>query len=67
MANGIGITDMERAAKELESLSPGMLELLERETTALLYALWKARGKQKRIVDATSNGAASLTNDPHND
>lgn len=47
----LGIRDMERAAVELDSLSPGMLELLERQTTAFLYALWKARGKEKRIVD----------------
>lgn len=46
----IGVTDMEKAGHDLESLPSGMLELLERQTTAFLYALWKAQGKNKRIV-----------------
>jgi len=63
MGNSIGIANMEKAARELDQLNPGMLELLERQTTAFLYALWKAQGKDKRIVTPNGNG---LTTPPHN-
>lgn len=56
MGNSLGIRDMEKAAGELDSLSPSMLELLERQTTAFLLALWKARGKQKRIITIDKTG-----------
>lgn len=51
MGNTVGITDMEKAAREFDSLSPAMLELLERQTTGFLVALWKAQGKCKKIID----------------
>ena len=40
-----------RTADELTSLNRPTLEQLERQTTAFLYAIWKAQGKEKRVVD----------------
>ena len=40
-----------RTADELTSLTHPTLEQLERQTTAFLYAIWKAQGKEKRVVD----------------
>lgn len=32
-------------------MPPPTLEQLERQTTAMLYAIWRARGINKRIVE----------------
>lgn len=58
MGESIGVTDMERAALRFDELPPGMLEQLERQTTAFLIALWKAQGKQKRIVSGSPHPLA---------
>lgn len=35
----------------IETLPPPSLEQLERQTIALLYAIWRAQGKSKRVVE----------------
>lgn len=47
----LGISDFERAASQLDQVPPGILELLDRQATAFLYAIWKARGRDYRIVE----------------
>lgn len=44
------IEDCQQSVERLEDVPPPTLELLEREITAALYAIWKARGVRKRIV-----------------
>lgn len=39
-----------RLAEHLHELPVPTLELLDRQTTAFLYAIWEARGIKKRIV-----------------
>lgn len=56
MDGDIGIASFERAAKQLEELPYPTLEQLERQTTAFLYAIWRARGVDKRIVKGNENG-----------
>ncbi|MCA9368528.1 hypothetical protein KC887_09865 [Candidatus Kaiserbacteria bacterium] len=36
---------------DIETLPPPSLELLERQIISTLYAIWKAQGKDKEIVD----------------
>jgi hypothetical protein len=54
--NDIGVTSFERAARQLDELPQPTLEQLERQTIAFLYAIWRARGVDKRIVTPGKNG-----------
>lgn len=40
---------------EIRQLTPQSLEQLERTLTASLYAIWRAQGKQKRVVEIRQN------------
>ena len=42
---------MSNVQDEIETMQPPALELLERQLTAALYAIWRAQGKSKRVVD----------------
>ena len=46
----MGVSDFERAAQQLDQVPPSILELLDRQATAFLYAVWRARNVRKRIV-----------------
>lgn len=35
----------------IDTLPPQSLEQLERQMIALLYAIWRAQGKSKRVVE----------------
>ena len=45
-----------RLAEHLHELPVPTLELLDRQTTAFLYAVWEARGIKKRIVRVEVDG-----------
>lgn len=42
---------MSNVQDEIETMQPPALELLERQLIAALYAIWRAQGKSKRVVD----------------
>lgn len=60
--------DCQQSVEQLEDVPPPTLELLEREITAALYAIWKARGVRKRIVrvdNGNYHALEVLTDDSH--
>jgi hypothetical protein len=60
---GIGITDLTRFAEkgeELASLPDTMLELLDRQLTSAVRAVWAARGIRKDIFKVDKKGKPVL-------
>lgn len=46
----MGVPEFERAAEGIKTLSPAVLELLQRQTIAFLYAIGRAQGVEYRVV-----------------
>ena len=45
----------------IETLPPPALDQLERQLIALLYAIWRAQGKSKRVVEVRKDDTDSNT------
>ena len=46
----------------IETLPPPTLEQMERQLIALLYAIWRAQGKSKRVVEVRKDNNAQASN-----
>ena len=47
---------------EIAMLPAPTLEQLERQITAVLYAIWRAQGKDKRVVDGAKKARTNEAN-----